>query len=155
MDDLYLQCLIAGRKVAIATHNIQSVIELGPITPVPQAPPHIMGLAALRSQALTVIDPVIALAIDSESANASVKQQPFNPDNPPRAVVIEVQGQAYAILVEDTSAVTKASSEMSDIELGYGAGWDIIGCGMIELEGEPNLVVDFDPILTQSLAGAS
>ena len=61
MNDLLLMCLIAGRRAAIPAALVQSVIEIDQITPIPGAPDFILGLTAMRSQALTVIDCQIAL----------------------------------------------------------------------------------------------
>ena len=55
MKRLMLLCTIAGRKAAIPTQDVSSVIEIEAIAPVPGTPPHVAGLTALRSQALTVI----------------------------------------------------------------------------------------------------
>ena len=89
MDRSLLLVAIAGERAAIASEIIRSVVELDGITPVPRAPEHIAGLAALRSRAMTVVDCRSSL----ELAEAS---------DPTRlAVVVDIEGFLYALLVDD------------------------------------------------------
>ena len=67
MNELLLMCLIAGRRAAIPAAEVQSVIEIDDITPIPGVPAYIRGLTALRSQALTVIDCRVALGFESST----------------------------------------------------------------------------------------
>ena len=64
MNNLMVMTQIAGRRCALHAHDVQSVIELGDVTPVPQTPEFIAGITALRSQALTVIDCRLALGFE-------------------------------------------------------------------------------------------
>ena len=71
MNELLLICLIAGRRAAISATRVLSVIEVEAITPIPRTPEFIVGVTALRSQALTVIDCRVALGFPpSENAIA-------------------------------------------------------------------------------------
>ena len=63
MNDLLLICTIAGRRAAIPALDVQSVIEIETITPIPGTHDFICGLTALRSQALTVIDSSLAIGL--------------------------------------------------------------------------------------------
>ena len=60
-DPLYLIGMIAGRRVAIDAALVDSVIEVADVQPVPGAAEGILGLAALRSRVLTVVDCAVAL----------------------------------------------------------------------------------------------
>ena len=53
-DTLYLVFELGGQRVAIASEIVDSVVHVTDIVPVPLAPPHIAGLAALRSRVITV-----------------------------------------------------------------------------------------------------
>ena len=55
-EQLFLIAHIAGRGVAIDSAQVESVVDIGAVTPTPRAAPHIRGLAALRSRVVTVID---------------------------------------------------------------------------------------------------
>ena len=63
MDSLKLIARIAGQRIALTADAVESVVEIEAITPVPLAPPHVAGLAALRSRVLTVIDSYAALEL--------------------------------------------------------------------------------------------
>ena len=56
MTDLAVFARIGDRRVAFDARGVEAVIDLGAIVPVPLAPLHIRGLAAVRSHVLTVVD---------------------------------------------------------------------------------------------------
>lgn len=137
MNELLLMCLIAGRRAAIPALRVLSVIELESFTPIPRAPKFIVGLAALRSQALTVIDSRVSLGFSpSERVIGS------------RAAVIEHEGHRYAILVDEAFDVTEALAPPVSVPGGFGAGWQHAASGMVETESGPALVVDVERLLT-------
>ena len=48
MSDLFLIAHLAGRAVAIDSAQVESVVDIGEIVPVPRAGAQVRGLAALR-----------------------------------------------------------------------------------------------------------
>ena len=139
---LYLIARIAGRAVALATGQIDSVVDLGAVTPAPLATPGVAGLAALRSQVLTVIDPRIVLGLPADEPSSR------------RAVVARVEGHAYAILVEALEDV--AAYEILSLPTGIALqGWAGAGTGMIDRGGEPVLVVDLTQLIPHPSALAA
>jgi purine-binding chemotaxis protein CheW len=56
MNELLLIVSIAGSRVALPAADVESVVEIDTLIPVPRAPGHLAGLSALRSRVLTVID---------------------------------------------------------------------------------------------------
>lgn len=138
MNELLLLCLIAGRRVAIPTAGVRSVIEIDEITPIPGVPPFICGLTALRSQALTVIDCSVALGF---------KRQERMQDQ--RAVVVEIDGHLYALLVEAAYDVCEARSEPIEVPGGFGAEWRKAATkGMVETDTGPTLLIDIGALVT-------
>lgn len=130
MGELYLITAIAGRTVAMPSDRVDSVVDLGAIVPVPGAPGHVCGLAALRSKVVTVIDAALALGEVRTGAAGG------------RAVVITVAGHVYAILVDRLEDVAPfAASRMPD-GVRLEAGWAAAARGVIERDGEAVLVVD-------------
>lgn len=131
MSDLVILVDIAGRKCALDADDVASVIEIDRTTPVPRAPGHIVGLTALRSQALTVID--CRLAID-------------NADQPPaaceRSPVVKVDGHSYALLVDAVHDVATARTEPIVIEGGFGENWNDAAQGMVETDLGPALLIN-------------
>ena len=98
MTQLLLMCLIAGRRAAIPTSRVLSVIEIEAVTPIPLTPDFIVGLTALRSQALTVIDCRVSLGFEPSAGVIGS-----------RAAVIEHEGHRYALLVDEAFDVADAA----------------------------------------------
>ena len=129
-------CTIAGRKAAIPTQDVSSVIEIEAVAPVPGTPPHVAGLTALRSQALTVIDCRVAMGF--ESAGDPVGS---------RAAVIQQDGHLYALVVDDASDVEEVESEVEQIRGGFGPQWERAALGLVETPGGPVVVLDVPALL--------
>ena len=129
MTELFLLAHVAGRAVAIPAEQVDSVVDLGEVVPVPGAERSLRGLTALRSRVVTVIDTGLALGLDP------------TPDTARRAVITRVDGHHYAILVdalEDVAPFVRQS--LAGLRLG--AGWAAAGAALIERDGEPVLVLD-------------
>lgn len=131
MSDLYLLVQIAGRRAAIPGALVQSVVEIDQVVPVPLAPPHVAGLAALRSRALTVIDTRAAIGIDPEQ---------FGTEG--RAAVVEVEGHGYALLVDEVADVAQAEAVAAKSDATMGPEWDRISPGRIETSIGPAVLID-------------
>lgn len=138
MSDLYLLVTIGGRRGAIPGAQVQSVVEIDQVVPVPQAPPHVAGLAALRSRALTVIDTRAAIGLD-----------PAGFDTEGRAAVVEVDGHAYALLVDAVEDVAEAQAAAALSGGTLGAEWDRVAQGYLETATGPAVLVD----IAQLVAG--
>ena len=144
MNELLLMCTIAGRRAAINAVDVQSVIEVETITPIPGTPDFILGLTALRSQALTVIDCSLALGLET-ACNSSDS----------RAAVVEIEGHLYALLVEEAHDVGEARSEPVEVPGGFGEGWQRAARGMVETDGGPTLLVDIGQLVSGPLRAAA
>lgn len=131
MKELLLMCLIAGRRAAIPAVQVQSVIEIEAVTPIPGAADFIVGLTALRSQALTVIDCRVSLGF-----------RPSDRVIGSRAAVIEHEGHQYALVVDEAFDVTEALAEPVGLPGGFGEGWGRATRGMVETETGPVLLID-------------
>ncbi|MBX7539827.1 chemotaxis protein CheW [Qipengyuania sphaerica] len=144
MNELLLMCTIAGRRAAIPAIEVQSVIEVENITPIPGTPDFILGLTALRSQALTVIDCSLALGLDTACESADR-----------RAAVVEIEGHLYALLVDEAHDVGEANSDPVAVPGGFGEGWQRASKGMVETDGGPTLLVDIDQLVSGPLREAA
>lgn len=137
MSGLLLITTIAGRRCALRANDVRSVIETSNIAPIPRAPAHIVGLTALRSQALTVVDCRLAINIDNAE---------FPTDA--RAAVIKIGGHSYALQVDAIEDVEEALSESMQVPGGFGAEWTRAGHGMVEANGGPALLLDIEQIVS-------
>jgi len=132
VNELLLVVTIAGERVALPSTAVESVVELDALIPVPRAAPHVAGLSALRSRVLTVIDCMRALELGVTDCSDGIRE----------AVVVELDGHHYALLVDTVEDVVEALSEPSPVRAAMGPGWERISKGMVETESGPLLVVD-------------
>lgn len=136
MNDLLVMAQIAGRRCALKAYDVQSVIELGAITPVPRTPDFIAGITALRSQALTVIDCRLALGFDDADWETD-----------PRAAAVAIGGHPYALMVDAIEDVTTSVGEAGEVSGGFGAEWSRVATGMIETGIGPALLLDLEALI--------
>ncbi|MDR6849160.1 MAG: chemotaxis protein CheW [Sphingomonas sp.] len=140
---LFLIAQIAGRPVAIESSQVESVVDIGTVIPVPRAERQVRGLAALRSRVVTVIDTRAALGLDAAEVDAG------------RAIITIVEGHYYAILVDALDDV--APFELAPLSAGIllDKGWLKVGRGIVEREGEPILAIALDGLIPGALALAA
>lgn len=131
VPDLLLIVRIAGRRVALPASEVEAVVELEGITPVPGAVPHLAGLSALRSRVLTVIDTRVSLGLGEP-----------DPAEMNEAIVVPSGGHAYALLVESVEDVVEAASAAAPLRAHPGAGWDRVAAGMVDVGGALLLLID-------------
>jgi len=130
MAHLYLIAQVAGRTVAIDSDQVESVVDIGEVTAIPRAAEHVRGLAALRSRVVTVVDTQSALGLETSGQNAH------------RAVITQVDGHHYALLVDALDDV--APFELLPLNGGFAldSAWRFAGRGIVERDGEPILAID-------------
>jgi purine-binding chemotaxis protein CheW len=132
MSELYLLAHVAGRAVAIESAAVESVVDIGAVTPVPLAAGAVRGLATLRSRVVTVID--THLALGGDHADGHVR----------RAIVSQIDGHHYAFLVDSLEDI--AAFELQPV------AWGRSGRGLIDRDGEPVLVIDLATLVPGTLA---
>jgi chemotaxis signal transduction protein len=130
MNNDLLIARVAGERIAMAATEVQSVIELGEIVPVPLAPQLVAGLATQRSRTLTVIDVAQALGLPVCSGNARF------------AVVVEIEGVGYALAVEAVENVIPAQGEVQPVKVKLAPGWARSAVGMVDTVIGTVLLVD-------------
>lgn len=130
MSGLFLIVRMAGETVALSAAEVEAVVEIDSIVPVPGTAPHILGLAALRSRVVTVVD--CAASLEGESGPGGTCRD---------AVVAVIDGHPYALLVDSVEDVIEI--EGSDpLPAEAVAGWRRAARFMVETEGKLLLVVD-------------
>lgn len=140
MRESFLAIRLGGQQVALRALQVQTLILLGAIVPVPHAPAHILGLTSVRSRVLTVVDP--ARLLRSESANAVTR------DKDRHAVIMEVAGHGYAVVVEAVLNVTDALGALDPVPDDLGPEWAEMAEGIIETDLGPLLVLKGDELVS-------
>jgi purine-binding chemotaxis protein CheW len=133
--ELLLIVRLGGERIALPAAEVDSVVEIDALTPVPGAAAHVAGLAALRSRVLTVIDCLASLDPSRSLAEGSGE-----------AVMAIVDGHPYALLVEAVEDVVEAGGECQAAASLVG-GWRRIGRGMVEAEGNLLLLADIEALI--------
>jgi purine-binding chemotaxis protein CheW len=137
MNQLLLIVTIAGNRVAFPAAEVESVVELEALSPVPRAAPHVAGLSALRSRVLTVIDCRRSLELGTTDVSGLCE-----------AAVVEVDGHHYALTVDAVEDVVEAVSDPVPLRATMAAGWQRVGQGMIDTEEGPRLLVDIAELIS-------
>ncbi|SRR5690606_15485676 len=137
MNDMLLLVTLAGRRAAMPAADVNSVIELSEVTPVPRSAAHVAGLAALRSRPLTVIDCAAALGL--ATGDADWRRQ--------RAVVVEHEGHLYGLLVDGADDIVAAREDVAPLGADPGPGWQIAALGRVETEAGAVLLLDVGALI--------
>lgn len=128
---MYLIVGIAGQRVALSTHFVESVVEIDAISPVPLVAPHIAGLAALRSRVLTIVDTLAALG-----------RGRMEIEDVMQAVVVVVEGHLYGLLVEEVEDVVSVADLPAPLCATPEQGWEHVTTGVVEIDGDALLLID-------------
>ena len=143
MSDLLLIVMLSGERIAVLASDVETVVEIEALTPVPRAGDHVVGLAALRSRVLTVIDCKAALEPGARIAE------------PRDAMVVVSDGHPYALLVDRVEDVVEASGEIAPVPSTLGSGWKGVAKGYVSAEGRLFLLVDVHALIGGPIAQAA
>ncbi len=135
MAELLLVVRLAGERIALPAAEVESVVEIEALTPVPGAAGHVAGLAALRSRVLTVIDCLASLD-PSRRLEADARE----------AVMAVVDGHPYALLVEAVEDVVESTGERRPASA-LASGWRRIARSTIEAEGDLMLLAEVEALI--------
>ena len=118
-------------RIAIDAASIAQVIEVATVVPIPHAPDHILGLTAVRSQAITLVDTRRALG-KAALAHGDAS----------RAAVVAIDGHSYAFLFERVEDVVETAQPAGPPPAGMGPAWKRIVTGTAETPLGPALLID-------------
>lgn len=131
---LYLIAELDGQRIALDAAHIDSVVHVAHVTPIPLAPPHLLGLAALRSRVITVIDCRAALGLPPGPAGSART-----------AAVLDVEGHRYGLVVDRVEDVREIDAPPSPVRARLEAGWSDAAQGMLD-DGASSLLL-LDPAI--------
>lgn len=110
--ELYLVADFAGARVAIASGLVESVVQIPEVVTVPKSDPTIAGIFALRSRVLTLIDTQFLIT--------GVRQVP---EKGMLAVVTEIAGHQYGLLVDKVHDVVAISNDQVEATINAPPIW--------------------------------
>jgi purine-binding chemotaxis protein CheW len=81
---------LGGERFGVAVDVVRGFCKLGPVTPVPCCPPHIVGQTPLRGDVLTLVD-----------IRGELHLPPAAPDATPEVMMVEAGGAMLGVLVDE------------------------------------------------------
>ena len=136
---------LAGRALALDVRNVQDVIRLGRVTPVPRAAAWIAGVMNLRGHIVTAID--VRRRLGLPAAEEGARQM---------CVVVQLAGEAFGLIVDGVGEVI--SVEDADREPDpptLEAQWREVSRGVIRQSDALILEIDATSLLDGNLAKAA
>ncbi len=118
--------------------QVQEVLRMTEIAPVPGAPSYVLGIINLRGNVVTVMDTRSRFALS-----------PHEPDDATRIVIIEAEDQVVGILVDSVAEVVYL--KQSDIEIAPNVGNEESSRyiqGVANRDEGLLILVDLDKLLT-------
>lgn len=138
MTELFLLARVAGQSIALHASHVEGVVDIESVTPVPCTPPHVIGLAAVRSQVVTLIDVACALG-----------ELPLEPIG--RAVVTMIDGHRYALRVDAVDDVVLLPAAVPIKRTQITPGWRDAVLGRLQVGDAFALLLDPARIVSPSL----
>ena len=140
MDNLYLFAILAGMRVAVEAGEVEAVVKLTDISPVPGMGAHVAGLSALRSRVLTIVD-----------VAAIVHGQPTPPERRGLAVIADISGHSYGLMLDSVSDICRVPEGEVPLRGQLDPAWTAYASAIVEHDGHPWLLVS----LSSFIEGAS
>ena len=140
-DDPILQWVtfkLENEKYGVNVMQVQEVLRMTEIAPVPGAPHYVVGIVNLRGNVVTVIDTRTRFGLMEQEA-----------DDDTRIIVIEAEGQVVGILVDAVAEVIemRASEIESTPNVGNEESSKFIR-GVTSQDGELIILIDLNKLLT-------
>ena len=134
----YVTARVDGQLFGIPISGVHDVYNLGPVTPVPLAPPAVLGLLNLRGRVVTAIDLRRRLG------------RPARADGDKRmAIGIDAERQSYCLVADDVGEIVSVPAhalEPNPVHLDE--RWAAISRGVHRTDRDLILVLDVQAVLS-------
>ncbi len=127
-----------NEKYGINVMQVQEVLRVSEIAPVPGSPEYVLGIINLRGNVVTVIDTRKRFGLDHREL-----------DDAARIVIVESNDQVVGIMVDSVAEVVDL--RVSEVEAAPNVGTDDSSRfiqGVASQEGELLIIVDLNKLLT-------
>ncbi|GAB6068077.1 chemotaxis protein CheW [Methylothermus subterraneus] len=129
---------LGNETYGINVMQVQEVLRVSEIAPVPGAPDYVLGIINLRGNVVTVVDTRRRFGLP-----------PKEPDSASRIVIVEAAGQVIGILVDSVAEVVELRS--AEIEAAPNAGTEDRARyiqGVTSRDGKLLILVDLNKFLS-------
>ncbi|NWK95494.1 chemotaxis protein [Sphingobium lactosutens] len=130
MEKLYLLAMLAGTRIAVEAGEVEAVVRLTDISPVPGMGAHVAGLSALRSRVLTIID--VAAIVHGRATPAEQRGL---------AIIADISGHSYGLMVDSVTDICHVPEGELPLRGQLDAAWTPFARAIVEHEGYPWLLV--------------
>ncbi|MET0372030.1 MAG: chemotaxis protein CheW [Sphingobium sp.] len=141
MENLYLFATLAGTRIAVAASEVEAVVKLAEISPVPGMGVHVAGLSALRSRVLTIVD--VAALIHGRVTPQSQRGL---------AIIANISGHSYGLMVDEVADICNVPDGQLPLRGRIDPAWAPYARGIVEYDGKPCLLVALPDFIEQGLA---
>lgn len=131
MPSLYLIAHIHGCRVAINSDQIESIVNVPDVMPVPHCDPRVAGLFALRSRVLTLIDSQYVVTGKRRTLQRGCL-----------AVVVEIAGHHYGLAVDKVEDVVPLSADKIQQCIQPDGQWQSIVSETVEVGDQLVMILD-------------
>lgn len=90
-----------GQEFCVKTTTIREIRGWGPATPIPHAPPEVLGVMNLRGAVIPIVDLARKLGMES-----------VTPSDRSAIVVAEIHGTAFGLVVDQVSDILTITEDM-------------------------------------------
>ena len=133
----YVTVMAGDQMFGLPIEQVQDVFAMGAVTPVPLAPPEVVGLINLRGRVVTTIDLALRLGL-----------QPAEVSGTRLAVGIEEGGDAYSLAVERVGEVIELGPDTRDPNpVHLDARWAALSAGVHRLPDRFLVILDLAAVL--------
>lgn len=142
----YVTVTVGGQLLGLPISRVQDVFIATHITPVPLAPPEIVGLLNLRGRVVT------AICMRRRLGHAATGKGAGGADCELTAVGIDQGGEAFALIVDTVGEVMRLSrTTFEPVPIHLDRAWTVLAKGVHRLDDRLLVVVDVDAVLNIEL----
>jgi purine-binding chemotaxis protein CheW len=138
MPSLFLIAHIHGCRVAINSDQIESIVNVPDVIPVPHCDPRVAGLFALRSRVLTLIDSQYIVTGERRTLQRGCL-----------AVVVEIAGHHYGLAVDKVEDVVPLSADKIQQCIQPDGQWQSIVSETVEVGDQLVMILDPARLVTR------
>ena len=100
-----LEFQLGSETYCVSIDYVTEIVDIGELTSVPNAPPHVRGVMDLRGRTTSIVDPKVVFGLEEEGAEKRIIV--FDPE------IVEEQGAA-GWLVDEVYQVVQVTPEQVD-----------------------------------------
>jgi purine-binding chemotaxis protein CheW len=135
MNQVHVRVVAGGEHYALPVTAVLEIAEIGKVTPVPGAPPGVLGVRNLRGQVVPVIDLATMLGLSADAENE-------------RIVVTEDDGRRAALAVTGTDDVGELGAPTEEVDSPYLSGAVLVEGALVGIVDVSALLAAVAPVGT-------